>query len=118
MLKRGAAELWGVPLVELVARDAKIEHPKTNRSATYGQLVKLAASQSVPKVRLKEPKQFRWIGKSIDRLDARTKVDGSAIYGIDVRLPGMLTAAHVEENAAAADMPAFGQNELAQVVEI
>ncbi len=92
MLLRGAAELWNVPLSELVARDARIEHAKTNRSATYGELVRLASTQDVPEVRLKEPKQFRWIGKSIDRLDARPKVDGSAIYGIDVRVPGMLTA--------------------------
>jgi hypothetical protein len=49
-------------------------------------------AQDVPKVRLKDPKDFRLIGKSLDRLDGRAKVDGTGIYGIDVRLPGMLTA--------------------------
>ncbi len=92
MLKRGAAELWSVPVGELIARDARIEHAKSQRSATYGQLIRQAAIQEVPKVRLKEPKEFRWIGKSLDRLDGRAKVDGSGTYGIDVRLPGMVTA--------------------------
>ncbi len=92
MLRRGAAELWGVPLAEVTARDAKIEHAKSQRSVAYGQLVRQAAAQDVPRVRLKQPSEFRWIGKNLDRLDARPKVDGSGIYGIDVRLPGMLTA--------------------------
>jgi isoquinoline 1-oxidoreductase beta subunit len=92
MLKRGAAELWGVPVGELAAKDARITHAKSNRSATYGELVRRAAMQDVPKIRLKTPKEFTLIGKSLDRLDARPKVDGTGIYGIDVRLPGMLTA--------------------------
>jgi CO/xanthine dehydrogenase Mo-binding subunit len=115
MLRAGAAAVWGVPLAECVARDGTIEHhahralsvpadPRrtfggggmaapARRVATYGELVREAAAQDPPKrVRLKEPKEFRFIGKSLDRLDARPKVDGSGIYGIDVMLPGMLVA--------------------------
>lgn len=92
MLRRGAAAIWAVPVAECVAADGTIQHPKSNRVATYGELVRAAAAQDVPSVRLKDPKHFRWIGKSLDRLDARPKVDGTGVYGIDVKLPGMLTA--------------------------
>jgi isoquinoline 1-oxidoreductase beta subunit len=54
--------------------------------------VKAAAQQDVPRVKLKEPAQWTLIGKSHARLDARPKVDGTGIYGIDVKLPGLLTA--------------------------
>lgn len=107
MLKRGAAELWHVPVRELIARDAKIEHPPSQRVATYGELVHHAARQDVPRVRLKDPKDFRVIGKSLDRLDARPKVDGSGIYGIDVRLPGMLTAVIVRPPVRGATLVRF-----------
>jgi CO/xanthine dehydrogenase Mo-binding subunit len=69
-----------------------ITHAKSGKVAKYGELVRAAALQDVPSVRLKDPKAWTLIGKSIDRLDTRPKVDGSGIYGIDVRIPGMLTA--------------------------
>lgn len=75
-----------------VARNGAVEHPPSKRSATYGELAGDAAAQDVPKVKLKDPSAFTVIGKSLDRLDARPKVDGSGIYGIDIALPGMLTA--------------------------
>ena len=92
MLKAGAAARWGVPRGECVARDGMIEHASSKRSATYGDLVGDAAAQDVPRVKLKDPAAFTKIGKSLDRLDARPKVDGTGIYGLDVSLPGMLTA--------------------------
>ena len=92
MLRAGAASAWGVPITECVARGGAIQHPKTGRSQTYGELVRSAAAQPVPKVKLKEPKDWKLIGTSIDRLDGKPKVDGTGVYGIDMMLPGMLTA--------------------------
>ncbi|MDB4953786.1 MAG: aldehyde oxidase and xanthine dehydrogenase molybdopterin binding protein [Myxococcales bacterium] len=92
MLRAGAAARWSVPIRECVAKTGRITHARTQRSATYGELVGDAAKQDVPVVRLKDPKHFTLIGKSIDRLDVRPKVDGSGRYGIDIQLPGMVTA--------------------------
>jgi isoquinoline 1-oxidoreductase subunit beta len=91
MLRRAAAATWKVPLAECAARDGAIVHGPSGRSARYGELVAAAAAQDVPDVALKPPEQWRWIGKSVPRLDARMKVDGSGVYGMDVQMPGLLT---------------------------
>ncbi len=90
MLRAGAAARWGVPIAECVAMDGFVHHG-TER-ATYGELAGDAASRPVPSVKLKEPSQFRFIGKPLDRLDMVPKVDGTGIYGIDLVIPGMVTA--------------------------
>jgi isoquinoline 1-oxidoreductase subunit beta len=92
MLRRAAAASWRVPLAECVALDGAIHHAATKRTLRYGELVRAAAAQDVPEIRLKKPEDWKLIGKPIDRLDLRPKVDGSGVYGLDVRLPGMLTA--------------------------
>jgi isoquinoline 1-oxidoreductase subunit beta len=92
MLRAGAAARWGVPVAECVAIDGTIQHRGSKRSATYGELAGEASAHEVASVKLKEPSQFRWIGKPIDRLDTLPKVDGSGVYGIDLQIPGMLTA--------------------------
>lgn len=92
LLRHGAAATWQVPVAECVAADGAIHHARTGRTARYGELIHAAALQSVSSVRLKPAKDWKWIGKSLDRLDARPKVDGTGVYGIDVALPGMLTA--------------------------
>jgi isoquinoline 1-oxidoreductase beta subunit len=92
MLRRGAAATWGVALDEVVAKDGVVTHAASKRRATYGALAEAASAQDVPEVRLKDPREWRWLGTSVDRLDARPKIDGSGVYGIDVRLPDMLTA--------------------------
>jgi CO/xanthine dehydrogenase Mo-binding subunit len=107
MLRAGAAARWRVPVRECVANAGGIEHAKTGKRATYGELVAAAAAQDVPAVKLKDPKAFRLIGKSIDRLDARPKVDGSGIYGIDMRLPGMVTAVLLRPPVRGARLVAF-----------
>jgi len=105
MLRAAAAARWGVPIAQCTARDGKI----VSRSGelTYGQLAGDAAAQDVPHVRLKEPKDFRWIGKSIDRLDIRPKIDGTSSYGIDVRLPGMVTAVLLRPPVRGARLASF-----------
>ena len=92
MLRHGAAAAWGVPVVECVAEAGAIHHRPSGRSARYGELVRDAAAQPVREVALKDAKAWRWIGASVDRLDARAKVDGSGVYGLDVKLPGLVTA--------------------------
>src|SRR6202040_3442697 len=66
---------------------------RSNRKLTYGQLVAAAATMTPPAhVELKDPKTFKLVGKPIKRLDTAEKLNGKAIFGIDVKLPGMLTA--------------------------
>jgi CO/xanthine dehydrogenase Mo-binding subunit len=93
MLRQAAAATWGVALEECVADDGAIRHARSDRRATYGELTRAAAHQPVPKdPPLKDPSAFKWLGKSSRRLDNRMKVDGSGVYGIDVRAPEMLSA--------------------------
>jgi isoquinoline 1-oxidoreductase beta subunit len=67
-----------------------VSHPQSNRSLKYGALAAAAAMQSIPHdIPLKSPADFKLIGTNAKRLDTPSKVDGSAIYGIDAKLPGM-----------------------------
>ena len=93
MLVQAAAERWQVPAREVQVRDGTLSHP-SGRRATFGELAEAATRQPVPeKVQLKDPAQFRLIGNpDIRRKDSAEKLDGSAIFTQDVRLPGMLTA--------------------------
>ncbi|MBW8721054.1 MAG: xanthine dehydrogenase family protein molybdopterin-binding subunit [Polaromonas sp.] len=89
----GAASLdWKLPVDELSVRNGVISHP-SGPSAHYGELAKFAAVTPPGEVTLKSRKDWKLIGRSAQRLDTPAKVDGSAIFGLDVRLPGMLYAA-------------------------
>ncbi|HEY8197162.1 MAG TPA: xanthine dehydrogenase family protein molybdopterin-binding subunit [Gemmatimonadales bacterium] len=93
MLVAAAAQRWGVSPSACRAKNGAVRHTENGRSLTYGQLAEEAARQPVPaKVTLKDPKQFTLIGTPAKRLDTRSKVDGTAQFGIDVRLPGMKIA--------------------------
>ncbi|MDX2088862.1 MAG: xanthine dehydrogenase family protein molybdopterin-binding subunit [Kofleriaceae bacterium] len=107
LLRRGAATTWGVPLAECHAADGEIHHAPSGRRARYGELLAAAAAHEVDDVPLKPRSQFRWIGTAVDRLDARDKIDGRAIYGLDVRLPGMLTAVIVRAPVPGAKVQGF-----------
>src|SRR5436309_996803 len=102
MLVSAAAKTWGVPPSECRAASGAVIHEATGRSLTYGALVDRAALLPVPRdVALKDPKDFKLIGTPVKRLDTPDKVDGTAQFGIDVRLPGMKVA-------AVAACPVFG----------
>jgi isoquinoline 1-oxidoreductase beta subunit len=89
----GAASLqWRLPVEELVVNDGVISHP-SGRSAGYGEMARFASATPPGSVRVKPPKEWKVIGKPAARLDIPAKVDGSARFGIDVRLPGMKFAA-------------------------
>jgi isoquinoline 1-oxidoreductase beta subunit len=90
MLIAAAAAQWGVEATTCKAARATVIHPPSGRSVGYGALVDAAAKLPVPHdVPLKDPSQFTLIGHSQHRLDTPSKVNGSAVYGIDVRVPGM-----------------------------
>ena len=93
MLAMAAARTWNVPVKECYAKEGRIYHKATNKSAGYGELVEAASKLSVPKnPKLKDPKDFNLIGKSLPRPDVPLKVDGTAIFGLDLKIPGMLYA--------------------------
>jgi isoquinoline 1-oxidoreductase beta subunit len=93
MLVAAAAQSWSVDPASCRAEKGTVIHPGTRRKLTYGEVAERAAKLPVPdKVALKSPKDFRLIGTSAKRLDTRSKVNGTALFGIDVRLPGMKIA--------------------------
>lgn len=93
-LLQAAADEWQVPVGELTARDSMIAHAASGRSATYASLAATAAKLRLPSdPALKSSEQFRIMGTSPQRGDIPSKVDGSAMFGIDARLPGMKYAA-------------------------
>ena len=95
VLLAAAAKRWNVPKEQCRAQNSTVVHQPSGRTFSYGQLVETASGLPVPaadKVPLKDPKDFRLIGKSAPRVDVPAKVTGSAAFGIDVRTPGMLFA--------------------------
>ncbi|MBK4735462.1 xanthine dehydrogenase family protein molybdopterin-binding subunit [Noviherbaspirillum pedocola] len=93
VLIAAAAQRWKVDPASCMARDGAVIHQASGRKLSYGELVDVASQLPLPEqVALKPASQFRLIGKPMKRLDSAAKVDGSAQFGIDVRLPGMLIA--------------------------
>jgi isoquinoline 1-oxidoreductase subunit beta len=93
MLIRAAAENWGVSAAACRTESGSVIHTPSGRSLSYGELAGAASRLPIPAdVRLKDPKDFRLIGRRLPRVDTPAKVSGSAVYGTDVRLPGMLFA--------------------------
>lgn len=102
MLLQAAANHWKVPVLECVASNSVITHQPSGRRTSYGKVASAAAQLAPPaEVTLKDPKDWKIIGKPLKRLDTADKVTGKQIYGIDLKLPGML-------NAAIKDCPIFG----------
>ncbi len=92
MLITAAAQKWNVDAGTCRTESGAVLHG-SNRRLTYGKLVEAASKLNPPKhVQLKDPKTFKLIGKPIKRLDTPEKLNGKAAFGIDVKLPGMLTA--------------------------
>ncbi|WP_416898465.1 MAG: molybdopterin cofactor-binding domain-containing protein [Minwuia sp.] len=93
MLLAAAAEQLDVSAGELKAENGIVTHAASGRSVGYGEVSKRAATKSPPETLvLKQPSAFRLIGTPVARLDVPAKVDGSAVFGADVKLPGMLYA--------------------------
>ncbi len=93
MLVAAAAQTWKVNTSECRAERGAVVHGPTKRRLTYGALAATAATLPVPQdVPLKDPKDWKILGTRVRRLDTPPKVDGSAQFGIDVKVPGMLVA--------------------------
>jgi isoquinoline 1-oxidoreductase subunit beta len=102
MIVAAAADTLGVPVAELSTKDGHVVHAGSGKRLGYGELVDAAARLPVPeKVALKDPARFTIIGTPAKRLDLAGKVDGSTVFGIDVKVPGM-------KIAAVAASPVFG----------
>jgi len=102
MLVEAAARQWGVDASQCRGEHGFVVNTANNSKLSYGKLAGAAASLPVPaNVALKDPKQFRFIGKSLKRLDTPNKVTGRTQFGIDIRRPGMVYA-------AVARCPVFG----------
>ncbi len=102
MLVQAAAAGWKVPAGECRAANSVITHAPSGRSTTFGKVAAAAGRLTPPtEVTLKDPKEWRLIGKRIKRLDTVDKTTGAQVYGSDLTLPGML-------NAAIKDCPVFG----------
>ena len=92
MLVAAAAQSWKVDASECRTEKGSVIH-KSGKKISYGKLVDAASQQTMPKEpKLKDSSEFKIIGKGVRRLDTPLKVNGSGKYGMDVRLPGMLTA--------------------------
>jgi isoquinoline 1-oxidoreductase subunit beta len=93
MLTKAAANRWGVAESDCISEGGKIVNTKTKAALSFGELVDDAAKLDIPKEpKLKAPKDFKLIGKSLKRLDIPAKTNGSAIFGIDVKVPNMVYA--------------------------
>ena len=102
VLIQAAAQEWRVPASECKAANSIITHTPSGRSITYGKVAEAAAKLQPPvDVKLKDPKDWKLAGKGVKRLDTPDKLTGKQVYGIDVKLPGMV-------NAAIKDCPVFG----------
>jgi len=93
MLVKAASTSWNVPVEECYAENGKVFHKPTGKNIAYAQLAEAASKLDVPKEpTLKDPKDFKIIGKSAARPDILLKVSGKAVFGIDVEVPGMVYA--------------------------
>lgn len=96
MLMQAAANQWNVPAGELTVSKGVISHAASNRSVRYGEVAAAAAQLTPPdakSITLKDPKNWTIAGQPLKRLDTADKLDGSKIFAIDLKLPGMLCAA-------------------------
>ncbi|HKR37894.1 MAG TPA: molybdopterin cofactor-binding domain-containing protein [Steroidobacteraceae bacterium] len=125
MLLQAAAQRWRVPVEECVARSGVVRHERSSRSASYAALARDALRLPEPKdVPLKPRSEWQLIGKSMHRLDLRSKIDGSATFGIDVRQPGMLYAAIAQSPVLGGalesldEAPAMGHRGVRRVLRI
>jgi len=102
MLIQAAANQWGVPAAECTASNSVITHTPSGRKTTFGKVAEAAAKIEPPKeVALKDPKNWKVVGKPVKRFDTVNRVTGKQVYGMDLKMPGML-------NAAIKDCPVFG----------
>jgi isoquinoline 1-oxidoreductase beta subunit len=119
------AARWNVPAAELTTEPSVVVHRASGRRIGYGEIAAFAkVPPELPKVEekdLKRPESFRYIGKDVRRVELPTKVNGSAVYGIDVQVPGMLYAAVLQapcNGSAPATVDDTGARAVAGVIDV
>ena len=122
VLVRSAADLWQVSAEGITTGEGLVRHPDGNQTLPYSELVPLAARQSLPgTVALKKTEDFRYIGRHDKRLDARAKVTGAPIFGIDVEREGLLYAVVTRPPAIGAQVASVNADQaraMAGVVDV
>lgn len=118
MLIAAAAATWKVDRSTCRAESGTVIHA-SGKKLTYGQLANRAANMAVPaEVTLKDPKNFKLLGKGAKRLDSPGKVNGTAKFGMDVRLPGMLTAVVARSPVAGGKVAAFNADKTKAILGV
>jgi isoquinoline 1-oxidoreductase subunit beta len=124
-LIQAAAQKWNVPAGECTAADSKVTHKSSGKSLGYGALVADAAKIKLDKEpTIRTPDQFKFIGKSVPRVDTPLKINGAAKFAIDTQIPGMVYAAIAAcpvpggKLASVDDAPAKGRRGVLQVVKL
>jgi isoquinoline 1-oxidoreductase beta subunit len=108
LLIEAGAQKMGVSVKECEAQNGHVLHQPSSRKLSYGQLAEVASRLKPPSSpKLKSRDQYRFVGKAMPRLDIPAKVNGTAIYGTDVRLPGMLYAAISQSPVFGGDVKAY-----------
>ena len=119
MLEAAAAKRWNVPVSEVKATNHEVVHAASGRHLGYGELAADAAAQPVPSLtdlRLKDPKDFRYIGKGkVSIVDLRAITTGTATYGADMRLPGMKYAVIARPPVVGGKLVSFDAKEALKV---
>lgn len=113
MLIMAAARVWQVDVAGCSAQQGRVVHPNGLNSMRYGQLVELASKEVIRgEVALKPASEWKYIGKRRGRLDARAKSTGTAVYGIDIELPGMVYGVVSRPPRYGARVKAFNESEV------
>ena len=116
MLLQAAANEWNVPTGELTVSNGVITHAASKRTTTYGKVAAAAAKLPPPdekSIKLKDPKEWKIAGKPLQRLDTAPKLDGSLVYAIDVKLPGMKCAAIMASPVFGGKLVSFDESRIA-----
>src|SRR5207302_184708 len=112
MLLQAAADEWKVPVAEVSVANGVITHASSGRRTTYGKVAAAAAKLTPPDPKsfaLKNPKDWKIAGRPLKRLDTADKLNGTQVYAIDVKLPGMLHAAIKACPVFAVKLPAYDE---------
>ena len=114
MLVQAAANAWNVPASECTSAISVITHKASGRTTTYGQVADAAGKLEPPKdVPLKNPKDWTIAGKPLKRLDTLAKTNGTQMYGLDIKLPGMVVAAIKESPVWGGKVKSFDASKVA-----
>ncbi len=108
MLLAAAAKQWNTDTASCKAENGFIIHTSSGKKLSYGELASEAGKLTPPQMpTLKDPKDFRYLRKKMRRVDTPSKVDGSAIFGMDISIPGMVYATIVRPNAFGAKVQSY-----------